>query len=149
MKRLFIVSIVAIWTMLAFAQEQKKFSPEQFIAELEQYVTQEARLTPQEAAKFFPLYREQMKRQRPLHQKMRRLSKDKPADENGCMVAIQECDKLDMEMKQLQIEYHKRMLEVLPASKVYDAIKAVDKFHRSQLKRWMHHKGKPEKRNNS
>ena len=40
MKRLFIVSIVAIWTMLAFAQEQKKFSPEQFIAELEQYVTQ-------------------------------------------------------------------------------------------------------------
>ena len=101
MKRLFIVSIVAVWTMLAFAQEQKKFSPEQFIAELEQYVTQEARLTPQEAAKFFPLYREQMKRQRPLHQKMRRLSKDKPADENGCMVAIQECDKLDMEMKQL------------------------------------------------
>ncbi len=119
MKRLFIVSIVAVWTMLAFAQEQKKFSPEQFIAELEQYVTQEARLTPQEAAKFFPLYREQMKKQRPLHQKMRRLSKNKPADENGCMVAIQ---------------------EVLPASKVYDAIKAVDKFHRRQLKRWAHHK---------
>ena len=90
-----------------------------------------------------------MKKQRPLHQKMKRLSKEKPSDENGCMEAIQECDKLDMEIKQLQIDYHKKMLEVLPASKVYDAIKAVDKFHRSQLKRWMHHKGKPEKRNNS
>ena len=43
-------------------------------------------------------------------------------------------------MKQIQIEYHKKMLEVLPASKVYDAIKAVDKFHRRQLKRWAHHK---------
>ena len=55
MKRLlFSLSVVLFLSVSAFADEPQKFSPEKFQAEMEQFITQEACLTPEEAAKFFP-----------------------------------------------------------------------------------------------
>ena len=62
MKRLTIILMTLLLTMAASAQEQRpgtqKFSPEKFQADLEQFITKEACLTPKEAAQFFPIYKE-------------------------------------------------------------------------------------------
>ena len=114
----------------------EKFSPQKFEAELQAFITKEAGLTAVESAKFFPLYKEMQSKQRQLFEKQRRNNAVKPADEQGCRKAIMESDALDIEIRQIQQTYHKRFLELLPASKVYDILKAEERFHRRMMKNW-------------
>ena len=106
----------------AFADEPQKFSPEKFQADMEQFITQEACLTPEEAAKFFPLLREMHKKQRAIQMQIKKECKIKP------------------ELKNIQQTYHNKFFCVLPASKVYDVIKAEDRFHRRAFKNWSQNK---------
>ena len=133
-------AMMILWSLLvvltASAQEQKKFSPAKFDAEMEQYITQKAALSQQEAAKLFPYFREMHQKQRELFRKMRKLSKDKPAGEAACAEVIKECDKCNLELKQLEQTYHQKMLQVVSASKLYDVIKAEEHFHRKMMKAW-------------
>ena len=76
------------------------------------------------------------KKQRCLYNKKRDLGKEKPANEEGCAAAIRERDKLEIELKQLEQCYHKKMIQVIPASKVYDCINAENRFHRKMMKGW-------------
>jgi hypothetical protein len=128
------------------AQEpKKKFSPEKCQAELEQFITNEACLTPQEATKFFPLYREMHKKQRCVYNQMKALGKIKPAEESECRKSIQKRDELELELKSIQQTYHNKFLGVLSASKVFDVIKAEDRFHRKTFRNWGNGK-RPEKK---
>ena len=111
------------------------FDPKKFQAELEQYITTHASLTPQEASKFFPVYRQMMKKMRSCFDEMRRHHFVNPADEKGCAEAIRRQDELDIEMKLVQQEYHNRFMYILPASKVLKVIKAEEKFHRQAFQR--------------
>jgi len=137
MNRIIVLLALALITLSASAQK-RKFSPEKFQAELEQFVIKEANLTPQETAKLLPLFREMHEKQRAIHNEMRRLSKNKPADEAGCERAIKEYDKMNIELRHLEHGYHKRMMQELSASKVYDVIKAESRFHRRMMKGWQH-----------
>lgn len=94
-----------------------------------------AGLTPCEASKFFPVYSEMMKKHRALHEKIRSLKRIKPVGEADCKRNIQSRDKLEIEIRQLQKTYHARFMQILPASKVYDVLKAEDQFHRQAFKR--------------
>jgi len=129
------------WTMLLIATvtinaQQQKFSPEQFDAELQQFITWEAKLSPDEAKKFFPLYWEMQKKQRALYAKQRNVAKDKPADEKGCSKVIKERDEIDLELKRVQLNYHNKFMNVLSPSKVYDILNAENKFHRNKMRQW-------------
>lgn len=115
--------------------KNKGFDPKKFEAELEQFVTTEAALSPQEAAAFFPVYRQLMKRQRMLFDEMRRYHHVDTRNNEACAQAIRKQDELDIEMKQLQQEYHGRFMLILPAGKVMSVIKAEEKFHRMMFKR--------------
>lgn len=110
--------------------QRPPFDPKRFEAELEQYITIHASLTPQEASKFFPVYRQMMKKQRALFDEMRRLRMINLKDNEACEEAIRKQDELDIQIKQLQQEYHGRFLMMLPANKVLSIIKAEEKFHR-------------------
>ena len=134
-RKISILMIILVMTLGAYAQEQK-FSPEKFQAELEQFITNEACLTPQEATRFFPLYREMQKKQRSVYNQMRALGKIKPVEESECRKAIQKRDELELELKGIQQSYHNRFFSVLSASKVFDVIKAEDRFHRKTFKNW-------------
>ena len=148
MKRLGLIVllvIVALCATMAQPQQQQggggqqpqfRFSPEKFDAELQQFIVQEASLTPQESAKFFPVYKEMQRKQRALYDRQRRLATIKPQDEAGCQKAIRDRDEIDVELKRIQQTYHNKFLDMLPTSKVYDVIKAEDRFHRRMLKRW-------------
>lgn len=140
MKRL----IVCIFTVLCILQSvnsqenKQKFSPAKFQAELEAFITKEACLTTNEANAFFPLFREMGKKQRGVYQKMRKLGFEKPKTEEECKNVIIQRDRMDMELKKIQQTYHNKFLEILPACKVFDVIKAEDRFHRRVLKKWSH-----------
>ena len=125
-RRYIIVLLVLLCSVVAMAQEPKKFDPVQFEADLEQFVATEARLTPTESATFFPLYREMRKKQMAYFGYHRRWH---IVDSN------------DLEIKRLQQLYHEKFLHILPASKVFRIIKAEEKFHRQQFKR-AHFNGK-------
>ncbi len=146
MKRIVITCLAVLMLLAVSAQEpKKKFSPEKFQAELEQFITNEACLTPQEATKFFPLYREMHKKQRCVYNQMKALGKIKPAEESECRKSIQKRDELELELKSIQQTYHNKFLGVLSASKVFDVIKAEDRFHRKTFRNWGNGK-RPEKK---
>ena len=117
---------------VANGQHKKRppFDPAKFEADLEQFITVNACLSPSQAASFFPVYRQMMKKQRALFDEMRRLRMINPKDNEACEEAIRKQDELDIQIKQLQQEYHGRFLMMLPANKVLAIIKAEEKFHR-------------------
>ena len=135
MRKLVLLGFFLMLTMVCLAQG-KKFSPEKFEADLAAYITKEAKFTEEEAVKFFPLLREMHQKQRGLYKKARNVGKEKPSTEDACAAAIRERDKLDIEQKQIEQVYHQKMLQVIPASKLYDAIRAETRFHRQMMKGW-------------
>ena len=136
MKKLLVSTVLMLMVVLgAQAEEQQKFSPEKFQADLEQYITTEAGLTNDEAAKFFPLYREMQQKQRVVYNKIHELFK-LPHDEASCKRAIQRRDQLEIELKQIAQTYHNKFLRVIPASKVIGTIVAEDKFHRRAFRKF-------------
>ena len=120
---------------LAFAQERRKFDPAKFEAELEQFITTEAALTPQEASAFFPLYREMRKKQLAYFGEDRRLRNVDSSDDKDCAEAIRRRDENDLEIKRLQQTYHEKFMRVLSPSKVFRVLRAEDKFHRQLFNR--------------
>jgi hypothetical protein len=135
----------AIAVMAQGNQPSQKFSPEKFDADLQEFITREAHLSPTEAEVFFPVYKEMQKKQRMVYGKQMSLGRQKPKDENGCKKAIQDRDELELEMKRIQQTYHAKFFDILPATKVYDVIHAEDRFHRRMLRGW--HNGVPKHKN--
>ena len=145
MKKLLVFAVLMFVVALgASAEEQQKFSPEKFQADLEQYITTEADLTNEEAAKFFPLYREMQQKQRVVYNKIHELFK-LPHDEASCKRAIQRRDQLEIELKQIAQTYHNKFLRVIPASKVIGTIIAEDKFHRRAFRKLGQQRNAPKK----
>lgn len=151
MKRLFFFCMALMLTLSASSQgfgqgfgqghrqgqgQGQRFSPEQFQAQLEDYFKKEAHLTPQEAAIFFPIYKEMQEKQRAIFERQRNLARVKPADEQGCLKVIKERDEIDLELKRIQQAYHLRFLEQLPASRVYDILQVEDRFFRHMMRSW-------------
>ena len=156
MRRIHIILIALFAAVSLYAQDntqpQQRFSPEAFDAAMQDYITREAGLNVQEAAKIFPVYKEMMAKQREVFEKQRKMVRVKPQDEAGCLKAIKERDDYDLELKRIQQTYHNKFLELLPASKVYDILKAEDAFHRSFMRNWgrgqhhSHHSQQPTQR---
>lgn len=137
MRRLvFIGLMVLLGGVAVCGQGRHRFSPEKFQEELERFVVQRAALNAQETAAFLPVFREMRSKQKVIFDKGRKLGKKKPADERGCMYAIKQQDKMELELKKIQQSYHNKFLSFLPAGKVFDIIRAEEVFHRKMLKQW-------------
>ena len=117
------------------AQKNKKFDQEKFKSELEQYITTQACLTPQEAAAFFPVYEEMLNKQRVLFEKRRQFKHNKPTHEAACRKRILEMDDCSIKIEEIKRDYHRRFFKILSASKLYDVIKAERRFYRTTFKR--------------
>ena len=99
MKKYTVILYCLLMTLMVSAQDQKKFSPEKFQADLEDFIAKEARFDQQDRAKYFPLMRELQAKQRAIYGRMRPTSK--PGDDAKCAEAIREWDKANIELKQL------------------------------------------------
>lgn len=111
-----------------------KFDPERFEASMEQFITTKAGLSPQEAERFFPIYREMQSKIRVFFNEMRRLRHTDVKDNVMSEKAIRRMDTIDVELKKIQQKYHILFIKILPAGKVMEVLKAEDKFHRLAFK---------------
>lgn len=122
-------------TLQISGQDQPRFNPEQFEADMEQFIVQEAGLSPQEASEFFPVYKELQKSQRLLFNKMRRYRHIDTRDDKASLEAIRNMDAIDVQIKKLQQQYHLKFCKILPAGKVMKIIRAEEKFHRQAFRK--------------
>ena len=137
MKQTAILLILQLLMLVSVsAQGPQKFSPEKFDADMEKFVTEQAKLTQQESEKFFPLFREMHQKQRAVYHKIRQATKQKPADDKACEATLKLCDKLNVELREIEQSYHQKMMKVISAKKVYDAILAENQFHRRMMRGW-------------
>ncbi|MDO4820067.1 MAG: hypothetical protein Q3994_06820 [Prevotella sp.] len=138
MKRLVVFICSCFIAVCTFAQqtgERPKFDPEQFKVYLHEFIAKEVRLTEKEQELFFPIFDACKEQERALFAKQKRMWK-KPQTENDCREAIKAYDEIDLKLKQLQTNYHKKALKVLSPSKVLKVIRAEEKF-RSEMFRHM------------
>ena len=73
-------------------------------------------------------------KQRAVYHKIRQATKQQPADDKACEITLKECDKLNIELRQVEQTYHLKMMRAIPAKKVYDAIMAENNFHRRMMR---------------
>ena len=76
-----------------------------------------------------------LSKQRAIHKDIKNLKRIKPVTDLECQKNIRKRDELDMKMKELQKKYHEKFMQILPPKKVYDILKAEDRFHRQMFKR--------------
>lgn len=116
-------------------KQSHKFDPKRFEMEMQQFITVDAGLTPMEASRFFPLFREMQDKQRKLFDEMGTYRFTDANDDKAALRAIKKMDEIDIEIKELQQEYHLKFCKVLSPGKVLRVLKADEKFHRREFKR--------------
>ncbi|MGI6241962.1 MAG: hypothetical protein ACOYJK_00250 [Prevotella sp.] len=135
MKRLVLIFAIALSTLQVCGHEHSKFDPKRFEVELEQFIATEAALSPQEASAFFPVYKEMQRKQRVLFSKLRRYRHIDTSDDKASLEAIKAKDEIELEIKELQQQYHMKFCKMMSAGKVLRIIKAEEKFHRQAFRR--------------
>ncbi|MCI1247007.1 MAG: hypothetical protein LKG14_06460 [Prevotella sp.] len=132
MRRKLFILLIFVMGVFYFASgfEGNGFNPARFQMEMEQYIVTRAGLTPLEASKFFPVYREWKAKERSYFEQLRLYRHINSRDPRVCTEAIHKRDQIDINIKKLQMIYHRKFLKILPATKVYQIVRAEDKFHR-------------------
>lgn len=140
-KILLVITLCVFSTVCSMAQPGgKRFSPEEFEAKLEAFITDEAGFTPSEAKAYYPIYHEMKDKQRQLQCKIFEIKKrlSPYASDKECANAIADITKLNKQKAQLEETYYKSLCKAVPARKVFRAMQAEDKFHRQMLDHMNH-----------
>lgn len=122
------------------AEFNAKFDVEAYRNEQHKYIIDNAKLTAEEAEKFFPIYDEMRAKEREKFVESRKLKRQKPTTDEACRKAIEELDKVEICLKKIQRNYHQKLLQVLPAQKVFDALSASERFDQKKFREMSHPK---------
>ena len=151
MRRSIIIIALCLFAVLPIiAQGQNKhkgsFNYDEFRKKMELFITEEAGLTPEDAQKFFPIFREMKEKQMKLGHKIKKLKKDPldddddndddddDKDEDEWAEAVIEIEEIKVKQAQIGETYIKRLCRIISGEKVFKALKAEDTFHRQILK---------------
>lgn len=133
-KYLLMLMVLALTAVSATAQHKGKFDPNKFKADLHAYIVKEVQLTEAEQARFFPVWDEMMDKQRDIFLTLKQLRHQKNMTDVQAKQNILRCDLLESQLKQIERNYHLRMLKVLPATKLFYVFKAERQFRRQTLR---------------
>ncbi len=137
MKRTILTALVALLSLVSWAQTPEKgkprFDPKAFQQYMETELTRQSGLTPEEARVFFPLYQEMKEKQRCIGVQIHQLMSQGQEDDASSAFRIARIKQLQVETNQLEQTYYKRFVEIVPASKVFKVMKAEDDFHRRMV----------------
>lgn len=138
MKRHYLLLLLMICPILPIqAQKKEKTSEVEFRAKKEAYMTEQASLTKEEAAKFFPLYFELQDRKKQINGKAWKNAekgKHPQTTEAEYEDIIDEFMHAQQESAELDKEYLKKYKAILSSQKIYQLYKAEIKFHRNMIK---------------
>jgi hypothetical protein len=117
--------------------QKKGPTKEEFRAKQEAYLTEQAELTQDEAARFFPLYFELQDKKKALNDaafaKCRK-GKDGTATEKEYEEILDEMAQARLACDRLDMEYQGRFKQILSAKKLYFLQRAEMKFHRDLVR---------------
>lgn len=139
-KILLILILLCCSTPFIVAQEQQKkhYSHEEYCKQQQEFITKHAKLTPEEAKQFFPLFFELQKSKWEINKEARKRTKK----DNEQEITAEEFNKLvnkiaDAKIKIAQLEksYIEKYLKVIPARKILDVQRAEDRFQREMIKK--------------
>ena len=145
---LFIIALLFPLSICAQQQhthgERPRFNPQEFQQRMEQTITREAALTTEEAAAFFPIYNEMRQKERTIADQIRSLKQQQPGNgsEDDYLNAVARIKQLQVEMAEVERDYYQRLCRAISPAKVFKAMKAEDKFHRTMVR-----EGQRERRN--
>lgn len=132
MKKLYILTILLLSSLVALAQEEEDATPqdpkarEKINAARVAYITERLGLTPEEAEKFWPLYREYTVKQRELKQQFNKAQKEgRPAEELLDMEYRVKQQGLDLEK-----EYSGKLRQTISPQKLMNLRRAEEDFRK-------------------
>jgi len=132
MRRIIAIFFALITVSVVCAQTTKpaprKFDQAAYKAEQHKYILQRVKFTNEEASQFFALLDEMRAKERQLFDKNKRAKHKHPSTNEECEKAILDHDNTDLQRKKIQQLYHRRMLKVIPAKKLIQAIFAAEEF---------------------
>ena len=134
MKYIRIILLLCVFFSVSLLHAQGKLDFNRIKAESHSFMTKEAGLTAQEAARFFPVYDEMREKQR-YFDRLRAIHHSKPSSEREASKMIEQADAYEIQLKQIEQRYHKEMLKVIPATKLLQVLEAERRFHRQTFKR--------------
>ena len=127
--------MLCVFFSVSLLHAQGKFDFNKIKVEAHSFMTKEAGLSAQEAARFFPVYDEMRDKQRGYFDKLRAIHSSKPSSEREAREAIEKADGYEIQLKQIEQRYHKEMLKVLPATKLLRVLEAERRFHRQTFRK--------------
>ena len=135
MKHKRIILLLCIFFSVSLLHAQGKLDFNRIKAESHSFITKEAGLSAQEAARFFPVFDEMKGKQRGYFNKLRAVYNASPSSEREASKMIQQADAYEIQLKQIEQRYHKEMLKVLPATKLLRVLEAERRFHRQMFRK--------------
>ena len=141
MKKIFLIlALICCSATVIVAQPKPKkiFSHEEFCNKQKEFITKHAKLTPEEAEAFFPLFFELQKKKWEINKNARKQARN---NEPGNKLTEEQYSKLVNEIADAKIEiakleksYIEKYLKVIPAGKILDVQRAEDRFQREMIK---------------
>lgn len=134
-----ITILCLLMTMVFMPVHPQKLSKEDFRDKQKSFITQQASLTPDEAAKFFPVYFELQDKKSQLNKEaweQVRKGKDPNTTETEYNAIVENVLQARIAIDQLDLEYVKQFKTMLSAKKIYLIQKAEIKFRREILKQF-------------
>ena len=156
-KLIFTLALLVLSTTAGIAQNnnndnkgRKHFSHEEFQAKQRAFIVEKAKLTPEEADAFFPLYFELQKKKFEIEHGVRKSiglkRKEKPTEEQ-CRQFVNKMAEVKVEIAKLEQDYVEKYLEVISPCRVLEIQHAADQFQRHLMKEMMQHRDKRNKPN--
>ena len=146
-KHLILVLLMIIGITTVSAQENQKdrphFSPEEFKAKQQAYITEKAELTAEEAEAFFPLFFELQKQKFDLERNARKdfkKSRNEKMTEDECRNFVYNIADAKIEIAKLEREYVDKYLKVLSPCKLRRVQHAEGSFQRDLMKKMTEHR---------
>ncbi len=113
----------------------RSFDPVKFRNAMIQFVVDANHLTPAEKKAFVPVFEELLIKRQELFNELRKYRHLENASEKEYLDAVQQLDRIAVELKVVQQTYHKKLLKVLPARRVYQLMKAENEFNQRSIQR--------------
>ena len=130
-----IILLLCIFFSVSLLHAQGKFDFNRIKAESHSFMTKEAGLSAQEAARFFPVFDEMKGKQRGYFDKLRAIFSAKPSSEREAIKTIEQADAYEIQLKQIEQRYHKEMLKTISATKLLRVLEAERRFHRQMFRK--------------
>ena len=144
MKRNLSILFALIVSLTAMAQhpqgqrpERPHMTPEEYQTKQKEYIAQQAELTDEESAAFFPLYFELQGKKFELERNARRAIRregNENISEEQCLQFVNSMADVRIEIATLEKEYTTKYLEVIPACKLLRVQQAEQSFQRHLMR---------------